>query len=139
MCDSKAAKVSMRVFKNAWFERFARKQSIADTALLEAIDRAERGLVDADLGGGVIKQRVARPGQGKSGGFRTIILYRTAERAFFVYGFAKSGRDNIDEGEETAFKQAAAYVLGLSEPHLAELISKGQFMEVHDHGEEIPE
>ncbi len=129
----------MRVFKNAWFERFARKQGIADKALLEAIERAERGLIDADLGGGVIKQRVARPGQGKSGGFRTIILYRTAERAFFVYGFVKSDRDNIDNDEEAEFKKAAGYVLGLPEEHLTELIGKGQFTEVHDHGEEIPE
>jgi len=129
----------MRVFKNAWFERFARKQGIADKALLEAIARAERGLIDADLGGGVIKQRVARPGQGKSGGFRTLILYRTTERAFFVYGFAKSDRENIDDDEEAGFKKAAVHVLGLSEKHLAELITKGQFSEVHDHGEEIPE
>jgi len=129
----------VKVFKNAWFERFARKQGISDKALLEAIVRAERGMVDADLGGGVIKQRVARPGQGKSGGFRTIILYRTAERAFFVYGFAKSSRDNIGDDEEANFKKAAEHVLGLSEAHLAELIGKGQLTEVHDHGEELPE
>ncbi|MCV6904377.1 MAG: type II toxin-antitoxin system RelE/ParE family toxin [Achromobacter xylosoxidans] len=129
----------MRVFKNAWFERFARKQGIADQALLEAIEQAGLGLIDADLGGGVIKQRVARPGQGKSGGFRTIILYRTAQRAFFVYGFAKSDRDNIDDDEKAEFKKAAVHVLGLSEEHLAELIQKGLFSEVHDHGEEIPE
>lgn len=129
----------MRVFKNAWFERFARKHRIADKALLDAIERAEQGLVDADLGGGVIKQRVARTGQGKSGGFRTIILYRTADRAFFVYGFAKSDRENIDDDEEAEFRKAAAYVLGLSEAHLAELIGSGQFSEVHDHGKKIPE
>ncbi|MBV6273435.1 type II toxin-antitoxin system RelE/ParE family toxin [Alcaligenaceae bacterium CGII-47] len=129
----------MKVFKNAWFERFARKQGITNKALLEAITRAERGLIDADLGGGVIKQRVARPGQGKSGGFRTIILYRTAERAFFVYGFSKNDRDNIDDNEEAAFKKAAGYVLGLSDTHLAELIDQNQFTEVHDHDEEIPE
>ena len=74
----------MRIFKNAWFERFARKQKLDAAALRDAIQRAERGLIDADLGGGVIKQRVARPGQGKSGGYRTIILYRQAHRAFFV-------------------------------------------------------
>lgn len=79
----------MRVFKNAWFERFSRKQRIPDQVLLEAVDRAERGVIDADLGGGVIKQRIARKGRGKSGGFRTVILYRASERAFFVYGFAK--------------------------------------------------
>lgn len=79
----------MRVFKNAWFERFARKQKIADLALFDAVRRAENGQIDADLGGGVIKQRVSRPGQGKSGGYRTTILYRQKQRAFFVFGFAK--------------------------------------------------
>ena len=53
----------VRVFKNRWFEKFARKQEIDDGALREAIDRAEAGLVDADLGGGIIKQRVARKGE----------------------------------------------------------------------------
>ncbi|WP_275097498.1 type II toxin-antitoxin system RelE/ParE family toxin [Sedimenticola hydrogenitrophicus] len=127
----------MRVFKNAWFVRFARKQHIPDTALLEAIARAENGQIDADLGSGVLKQRVARQGQGKSGGFRTIILYRTAQRAVFVYGFAKSDRANIDGDEEAQFKKAAAHVLGLSDKQLAELISKGQFSEVQESGKEI--
>lgn len=130
----------MRIFKNAWFERFARKQNISDKAMAQAIERAEQGLIDADLGGGVIKQRVARPGQGKSGGFRTVILYRTTERAFsfFVYGFAKSDRDNIDEDDEGQSRKAAGYVLGLSDEQLAVLIGKGQFSEVRDHDEEIP-
>ncbi|MCL2898142.1 type II toxin-antitoxin system RelE/ParE family toxin [Brenneria tiliae] len=126
----------MRVFKNAWFERFARRQHISDKALLDAIRRAEKGLIDADLGGGVIKQRVARPGQGKSGGFRTIVLYRTEERAFFIYGFAKSDRANIDDDEVTLFKKMAFRVLELSDEHLNQLIGNGQFLEV-SHGEEI--
>jgi hypothetical protein len=129
----------VRVFKNAWFERFARKQCIPDKALLEAIERAEKGQIDADLGGGVIKQRVARKGQGKSGGFRTIILYHSARRAFFVYGFAKSERDNIDDDEEAQFKKAAAHVLGLTDEQLAQLIGKNQFSEVHENGEEVSE
>jgi len=129
----------VRVFKSAWFDRFSRKQGLSDEALLDAVKRAERGLVDADLGGGVIKQRVARPGRGKSGGFRTIILYRAAERSFFVYGFAKSDRDNIDDDEMTEFKKAAGYVLGLTEEHLVKLIGEGKFTEVHEHDEEIPE
>lgn len=90
-------------------------------------------------GGGVIKQRLARPGQGKSGGFRTIVLYRTSERAFFVYGFAKSDRADIDADEEAMFKKAATHVLGLSDAQLAELIAKGQFLEVKRNGEEISE
>jgi hypothetical protein len=65
-----------RVFKTKWFQRFARKEKLADAALLEAADRAEKGQIDADLGGGVIKQRIARTGKGKSGGYRTIILLR---------------------------------------------------------------
>lgn len=124
----------MRIFKNAWFERFARKQKLDDAALRDAIQRAEQGLIDADLGGGIIKQRVARPGQGKSGGYRTIILYRQAHRAFFVYGFAKSQQSNISDDEKAAFKQAAQHILDLSEEHLVEMIRRGQFSEVEDDG-----
>jgi hypothetical protein len=124
----------MRIFKNAWFERFARKQKIPDAVLRDAICRAEQGLIDADLGGGVIKQRVARPGQGRSGGYRTLIVYRQAQRAFFVYGFAKSQQANIGDEEEAAFKQAARYVLELTDEQLAALIQNGQFSEVDDDG-----
>lgn len=70
-----------------WFARFARKEHLSEEALRDAIKRAERGQIDANLGGGVIKQRVARPGQGKSGGYRMIVLYRTRTRAIFAYGF----------------------------------------------------
>ncbi len=80
----------MRLFKTRHFSRFAAKESIADAALGDAVRRAEAGLIDADLGGGVIKQRLARPGQGKSGGFRSIVLFKRGATAFFVYGFAKS-------------------------------------------------
>ncbi|MGP9655859.1 type II toxin-antitoxin system RelE/ParE family toxin [Halomonas sp. AOP35-4E-18] len=124
----------MRIFKNAWFERFARKQKLDDATLRDSVQRAEQGLVDADLGGGVIKQRVARPGQGKSGGYRTIVLYRQAHRAFFVYGFAKSQQSNITDDEKAAFKQAAQHILDLSEEHLVEMIRRGQFSEVEDDG-----
>ncbi len=93
----------MRIFKSRWFQRFARKEGIADAALCEAIVRAEKGQIDADLGGGVIKQRIARPGQGRSKGCRTIILFRRGAKAFFVYGFAKSRRANINDDEEQQF------------------------------------
>ncbi|MBN2886066.1 MAG: type II toxin-antitoxin system RelE/ParE family toxin [Chromatiaceae bacterium] len=124
----------MRIFKNAWFERFARKQKISDTALRAAVDRAEQGLIDADLGAGVIKQRVARPGQGRSGGYRTLILFRQSHRAFFVYGFAKSEQANISAEEEAAFKKAAHYVLDLTDEQIAALIRNGQFCELDNHG-----
>lgn len=119
------------VFKSKWFQRFARKERIADATLLEAVARAEKGQVDADLGGGVIKQRVARPGQGKSGGYRTIMLFRRGERAFFVYGFAKSARDNIDESDERGFKELASVLLSASDEALTGLVSRGKFVEVN--------
>ena len=118
----------MRVFKSRWFQRFARKEGIADAALCEAIVRAEKGQIDADLGGGVIKQRIARPGQGRSKGYRTIILFRRGAKAFFVYGFAKSRRANIDD-EEQQFKEAAKIVLSLTENALAVRLKRGDFVE----------
>lgn len=120
----------MRIFTSRWFQRFGRKEGIADAALREAVARAEKGQVDADLGGEVIKQRIARPGQGRSKGYRTIILFRRGEKAFFVYGFSKSQRANIDADEERQFKEAAKHVLALTEKQLAELLKKGDFGEV---------
>jgi hypothetical protein len=79
------------------FARFARGERIAGETLIEAIERAGRGLVDADLGGGLIKQRVARKGQGRRGGYRVIIAFRSGDFSVFLFGFAKSDEDNIDD------------------------------------------
>lgn len=105
--------------------------------LWEAVERAENGLIDADLGGGVIKQRVARLGSGKSRGYRSIILFRKGDRAFFVYGFAKSGLDNLREDEAETFKEMAKRVLSLSDEQLGELMANGQFEEVMRDEQEI--
>ncbi len=120
----------MRIFKNKPFARFARKMGLTDTALCEAIDQASRGLVDADLGGGVIKQRIARPGAGKSGGFRTIILFRVGARAFFVHGFAKNEQSNIRDDELAAFKLLAAQMMTFDDAALAKAITNGTLQEV---------
>lgn len=120
----------LRVFKNAWFERFARKEKISAEALWGAVERAEQGQIDADLGGGVIKQRIARPGGGKSKGYRSIVLYRKKDKAFFVFGFPKSELGNIREDEEIQFKKMAKQVLALTDEHLQRLIENGQFEEV---------
>lgn len=119
----------MRIFQSRWFQRFARKEGIADAALREAIARAGQGRIDADLGGEVIKQRIARPGQGKSKGYRTIILFRRGEKAFFVYGFAKGQRANISHAEAQQFKAAARIVLSLTENELADRLKQGDFAE----------
>ena len=122
----------MHIFKNTWFQRFARKEKITDEVLKDAIVRAEKGIINADLGGNVIKQRIARVGQGKSGGYRTIILFKKGDKAFFVYGFAKNERDNIDKNETDAFKKSAKELLALSDKHIQELIENGALTEV-DH------
>lgn len=129
----------MRIFTSRWFQRFARKEGIANAALREAVVRAGKGQMDADLGGEVIKQRIARPGQGKSSGYRTIILFRRGEKAFFVYGFSKSQRANIDADEVKEFKEAAKYVLALTERQLSALVKNGDFVEVKGDEQEVQE
>ena len=126
---------AVRVFKNAWFRKFARKEKINDAALCEAVARAERGLIDADLGGGVIKQRVARPGSGRSGGYRTLIFFRVGTRAVFAFGFAKSDLDNIDEDDERDLKATAKLTLGFSDADMDRLVALGEFQEVMCHAE----
>lgn len=94
------------------------------------MQRAESGLIDADLGGGVIKQRVTRPGRGKSGGYRTLILFRQGDRAIFAFGFAKSAQANISKADLALLKEAATEVLGWSDKELDRLVKAGTLVEI---------
>jgi hypothetical protein len=105
--------IVLRVFRTKVFQRFQRKEGISNGSLCEAIDRAERGLIDADLGQGLIKQRIARPGEGRSGGYRTIVAYRDGERAVFLFGFAKSAQETLSKAEESDLKAVGALLLAL--------------------------
>ena len=125
----------MRVYKLKAFARFQRRERIADRALWNAVKSAEDGLVDADLGGGLIKQRVARPGQGKSGGFRTIIAYRRGNRAVFLYGFAKSERENLNDDELTYWQRVGRAYLALADDAMDAATAGDELIEV-DYGEE---
>lgn len=107
------------------FARFARNAGLTDTALIIAIERAEAGGIDADLGGNVMKQRIARPGEGRSGGFRTLILFRLAHRAIFAYGFAKNVKSNITPKELEALRELATELLGYSEPEIQRAVRSG--------------
>lgn len=120
----------MRVFKTRWLARFARHERIEDRNLIEAIARAEQGLIDADLGGGLIKQRVARKGQGRSGGYRMMIAYRTKDRAVFFYGFAKSERENVGPDELLTMREIAAEFLARDADQIAEAIRNNKIEEV---------
>lgn len=129
----------MRVFTTKWFGRFSRRAGISDSDLCAAIARAERGSIDSDLGGGVIKQRIARRNQGKSGGFRTIVLFRSGERSFFVYGFSKSERDNIAADELRAFKMLADEMLAYDHAALSKALMSGAIVEVNRDDKEVSE
>ena len=120
----------MRIFKTKWMMRFARRERIVDHSLKEAIERASRGLIDADLGGGLIKQRVARSGQGRSGGYRTIVAYRTGARAVFLYAFAKNERDNIGPDELLTWREIGALWLTKNERDIALAIDERELEEV---------
>jgi hypothetical protein len=122
----------VRIFKTKWFVRYARRDRIADASLSDAVDRAERGLIDAELGGGLIKQRLAREGQGRSGGFRVLIAFRSEDRSVFLYGFAKNERDNIDGDELATLKDIAAGWLAASDAKLDEAVRQGVLEEVDD-------
>lgn len=107
-----------------------------DPVLRDAIRRANDGLIDADLGGGVIKQRVARPGQGKSGGYRTLILFRQGNRAVFAFGFAKNAQANISKADLALLKDAAVEALGWSGEELDRLVASGALVEIEDEHED---
>lgn len=114
-----------------------RKEGLADESLRSTVTRVEAGQIDADLGGGVLKQRVARPGQGKSKGYRVIIFFRRGSNAFFMYGFAKSDQANISDHERAQFIAAATHILALTDEKLVALLATGDFVEVNANEQEI--
>lgn len=122
----------MRVFKTKWLARFVRRERIADKSLNEAIERAEHGMIDADLGGGLIKQRVAREGRGRSGGYRMMVAYRTHGRAVFLYAFAKNERDNIGPDELLSLREIAQGWLAADADKIAHAVADGALSEVDD-------
>lgn len=127
----------MRVFKTKWFVKFARKEGITDDRLIEAIREMEDGLIDADYGGGLVKKRVARGGGGKSGGYRSIIAYRSRTRCVFMFCFAKNDKENLDKAEVTAYKSAAVVYLGFSDIEIATAVEKREMEEVGYHDEKL--
>ena len=129
----------LRTFKTKPFAGFASREGIPDEALCDAVERTLRGVIDADLGGGVIKQGVAWCGQGRSGGFRAIAVFRREERAFFVHGFAKSDRDNLRGRELGALKALADRLLGLDGPGLEAMLANGTISEVNCDAQAIRE
>ena len=123
--------IKVRIFKYPRFNRFAGKEGIGDVELTEIVNQLETGRFNADLGGGVYKVRVARPGEGKAGGYRVIVYFKNEFRTFFAYGFAKSGRGNIDESELKAFKVDARDQFALTDEQIEMRLKNGTLFEIN--------
>ena len=124
----------MRIFKTRAFDKWAKKAKVSDQSLLQAVHEIEQGLVDSNLGGHVHKKRIAGKGKGKRGGLRSILVYQTANKAFFVFGYAKNEKANISDEELHIAKAFATEVLGYSDAAIHTLILKGKLIEVKDNG-----
>jgi hypothetical protein len=119
-----------RVFKTRPFDKWMRKARLTDAVLREAVSEMQRGLIDADLGGGLFKKRVALPGRGKRGGARTLVVTNRQDRWFFVFGFEKNVRDSIGSRELQALRDVAVDLLERSSPQLDELVDTEGLLEI---------
>lgn len=120
----------MRIFKTKWFTRFAKKENIDDAKLVETVQNIESGLIDTDYGGGLIKQRIARDGGGKSGGYRSAVAFRSENRSIFLFAFPKSDQENLSIDEKREYKKAAILYLGMTEKQIQKAIESGVLIEV---------
>lgn len=121
-----------RIFRTRSFGRWMRKVGRSDAARFAAVSEMVRGLIDADLGGHLVKKRVALPGQGKRGGARTIMATRMAERWFFLFGFSKNERATIDQDELKMLQEVATELLAFTDQQLAAGLAAGEISEVGD-------
>jgi hypothetical protein len=123
-----------RVFKTRHFGRWMRKTKLTDSALCSAVAEMAQGLIDADLGGGVVKKRVGLAGRGKRGGARTLVATNKGNRWFFVFGFEKNDRANIGADELEALQDLAHDLLARTGPQLDLAVNKQTLEEIcHAH------
>lgn len=120
----------MQAFKTKTFAKWASGEGLGGDALASAVAEMERGLIDARLGGQVVKKRVALPGRGKRGSTRTLVAFKQGDKAFFVYGFAKSERANVSDKELRALKLLAKELLNYAAPALAKAMQAGELIEI---------
>lgn len=121
----------MSIYQTRWFDRWARKEGLAADCICAAVREMASGLVDADLGGGLVKKRIARFGQGKRGGFRTLVATNRSIRWIFVFGFPKNRRGNINDNELLALKKLSDHFLSLSQAEIVQVLNAGELLEVN--------
>jgi len=122
----------MESYKSHWFKKWAKKKGLTERQLVDAIDRSKSKLGIVDLGGNLYKIRIAKEGQGRSGGFRTILIFKESKRALFVYGFEKNDMDNIDNDQLEDYKSYAKYFLALDGKDVELLIENGTIYPLED-------
>lgn len=128
----------MPIFKTKSFAKAAQAERLTDKAICSAVDEVRRGLIDAKLGGDLVKKRVAVGSKGKSGGLRTILVYRaSADNVFCIYVFAKNERDNITAKELKALKQLGKTLLNLTAEEIKKAIKAEELQEAISYGEEV--
>jgi len=120
----------MAIFKTRTFARWVKREGLTDRDLLNAVAEMEKGLIDARLGGGLIKKRVARSGQGKRGGYRVILASNLGDRWVFMFGFAKNERDNVDDGELRLMKRLASGFLEMDDRMIKQALTSGEIVEI---------
>jgi len=123
----------LRVFKTKYFNKWAEAHKIENCNLISAIQELCHGSTDSDLGNFLHKKRIARQGQGKSKGYRTIIALKINDKAFFVYGFAKNDLENIDAKTLKAFKQMSKDLMSMNIDRIELALSKNELIEVDNH------
>ncbi|MBI5751458.1 MAG: type II toxin-antitoxin system RelE/ParE family toxin [Hydrogenophilales bacterium] len=121
-----------RIFKTRSFVRWMRKTELTNEALRQAVQEMASGLIDADLGGHVLKKRVALPGRGKRGSARTLVATNRGDKWFFVFGFEKNERANIAPDELLALQLMAQDLLKLSAPQLDQFVAEGKIEDISD-------
>ena len=123
----------MSIYKTRSFARWVKREGLADRDLCDAVVEMQKGLIDARLGGGLIKKRVARSGHGKRGGYRVILASNLGDRWVFMFGFAKNERHNVDDDELRLMKRLASAFLEMDDRMLRQALTSGEFLEIH-HG-----
>jgi hypothetical protein len=120
----------MKVYKTKEFARLARKAGVSGRSLREAIVRAENGLIDATIGKFLIKQRIARQNEGRSGGFRTIVFHRHGDRAVYLHLFAKNAQGNLTAAEVSAYREFAGHLANLTAEQIRKLVEQRKWIEI---------
>ncbi len=123
----------MVIFKHRRFQQWVKSESITNALLIDAVNEIVAGLHNGNLGSGLYKKRVPMPGKGKSGSYRTLIAFKQDEKAFFIHGFSKNAKDNIDSKEKEIYKELASILLNADSKTLANMIEMGSLIEVKEH------